>query len=120
MGTKEPLPPEDFSQRKRIILRELKDRSLWFVRLRWWVPPFIVAGILAARFLGLEFALPQLMLVAAFVLVYNIIFSVLGRRLPEDLVREERRCHRFAYWQAARTMRPCSCSSTSPVGRQAL
>ncbi len=101
MGTKEPLPPEDFSQRKRIILRELKDRSLWFVRLRWWVPPFIVAGILAARFLGLEFALPQLMLVAAFVLVYNIIFSVLGRRLPEDLVREERRCHRFAYWQAA-------------------
>jgi signal transduction histidine kinase len=100
-GTHEPLPPEDLSQRKRIILRELKERSLWFVRLRWWVPPFIVAGILAARLMRLEFALPQLLLVAAFVLGYNIIFYVLGRRFPEELVREERRFHRFAYWQVA-------------------
>jgi signal transduction histidine kinase len=101
MGTKEPLLPEDFSQRKLIILRELKDRSLWFVRLRWWVPPFILAGTLAARLVGVEFALPQLMLVAALVLVYNILFHMLGRRFPEDLVREEHLCHRFAYWQVA-------------------
>ena len=93
--------PEDLSQRKRIILRELKERAFWFVRLRWWVPPFIAGGTLAAGLLGLEFAARPLLLVAAFILVYNIVFLLLGRRLPEDPLLEERRFHRFAYEQVA-------------------
>ncbi len=101
VGIERALLPEDFSQRKRIILRELKERSLWFVRLRWWVPPSIVAGILAARLMGLEFALRPLGLVAAFVLIYNVLFYLIGRRFPEEGVREENRLHRFAHWQVA-------------------
>lgn len=101
MVTRRPPLPEDLSQRKRIILRELRERSLWFIRLRWWVPPFIVAGVLAAWWMGFRFALPQLIAVAAFVLSYNIVFYVIGRRFPEELVREERRFHRFAYWEVA-------------------
>jgi len=93
--------PEDVSQRKRIILRELKERAFWFVRLRWWVPPFIAGGTLAAGLLGLEFAARPLLLVAAFILVYNIVFLVLGRRLPEEPLQVERRFHRFAYEQVA-------------------
>lgn len=93
--------PEDLHQRKRIILRELKERAFWFVRLRWWVPPFIVGGTLAAGLLGLEFAARPLLLVAAFILVYNIVFLVLGRRLPEEPLLEERSFHRFAHEQVA-------------------
>ncbi len=101
METKERYLPEDLSRRKRVILRELRERSFWFVRLRWWVPPFIVAGILAARLMGVEFAIRQVLLVAAFVLAYNIVFFALGRRFREERLPEERRFHRFAYWQVA-------------------
>ena len=99
--TKEESWPEDLHRRRRIILRELRERSFWFVRLRWWVPPFIVAGVFTAKAIGFEFAIQQLLLVAAFVLVYNVAFFFLGRRLPEDPLREERRFHRFAYEQVA-------------------
>ena len=93
--------PEAPAQRKRIILRELKERSFWFVRLRWWVPPFIVTGILVARLLGFECASRQLLLVAAFVLAYNIVFYVLSRRFSEGPPRKKRRLRRFASAQVA-------------------
>jgi len=98
--TREPRP-EDFQERKRIILRELKERSFWFVRLRWWVPPFIAAGTLAAKPMGFEIAIGPLMLVAVFVLISNLVFFLLGRRLPAEPLSEERRFHRFAYEQVA-------------------
>ena len=101
METEERYLPEDLSRKKRVILRELRKRSFWFVRLRWWVPPFIVAGILAARLMGVEFAIGQVLLVAAFVLAYNIVFFVLGRRFREERLLEERRFYRFAYEQVA-------------------
>jgi len=101
METRERCLAEDLSRRKRVILRELKERSFWFVRLRWWVPPSIVAGVLVARLMGFEFAVVQLLLVAAFVLAYNIVFYMLSRAFKEEPLREERRFYRFAYEQVA-------------------
>src|SRR4030042_391413 len=60
--------PEEIHRRKRIILGELKDRTLWFVRLRWWVPPSIAAGTGVAWLIGVQFAAPALFLVALFIL----------------------------------------------------
>lgn len=36
--------PYELDKRKRIILGELKERTLWFIRLRWLVPFGIVVG----------------------------------------------------------------------------
>ena len=75
--------PEEIYRRKLIILGELKDRSLWFVRLRWWVPPSIVLGTAVALLIGVEFTAWPLILVAAFILIYNV-FLYFGRRGIED------------------------------------
>lgn len=100
VDTREGQAPEDLRHRRRIILRELRERAFWFVRLRWWVSPFIVAGTLAASLLGFQFAAVPLLGVAAFVFAYNVCFALLGRRLPEDPLLEGR-FHRFAYEQVA-------------------
>ena len=60
--------PEELHRRKRIILGELKDRTRWFVRLRWWVPPSIMAGVVVAWLIGVEFSARPLLLVAAFII----------------------------------------------------
>jgi len=39
---------EELHQRKRIIFGELKDRTLWLIKLRWWVPPSMIVGTFAA------------------------------------------------------------------------
>ena len=91
--------PGELHERKRIILRELKERSLWFIRLRWLVPPSILAGTAGARLLGAEFAAVPILLVAAFILVYNILFLLWGRRFGADPSQEAASLRRFARWQ---------------------
>jgi signal transduction histidine kinase len=91
--------PEEIQKRKRIILGELKERTLWFVRLRWWVPPSIVAGVGVARLIGVEFAAGALLLVAAFILAYNVIFHLQGCWVQRELGWQPKYVQRFTYWQ---------------------
>jgi len=91
--------PEEIHRRKRIILGELKDRTLWFVRLRWWVPPSIAAGTGVAWLIGVQFAAPALFLVALFILAYNILFHLKSRRIAADPAGQTEFLRRFTYWQ---------------------
>jgi 2-iminoacetate synthase len=90
--------PAELYKRKRIILGELKERTLWFVKLRWWVPPFIVAGTLLARGLGVEFRALPLLLIALFILAYNTVFHLLSRRVKTEPHQKEH-IQRFTSWQ---------------------
>jgi len=90
---------EELDRKRGILRRELRDRSLWFVRLRWWVPPCIVAGSATARWIGVSFPGVQVLSVAAFILAYNTVFHLLGRPFREDPPLNEPRLSRFATWQ---------------------
>jgi len=91
--------PEEFSRRKRIIMGELKDRTLWFVRLRWWVPPSLAAGILVAWLIGVQFTIRPLLLVAAFILLYNVFLYFGGRRVEGESGLRTEYIQRFTYYQ---------------------
>jgi hypothetical protein len=99
MGGAQQSIQDALDQKKGILLRELKDRSLWFVRLRWWVPPCIAATVGAALEIGFEFPHKEILLVAGFILLYNTFFLVLSRRYRTEAVQEERRLRHFAYAQ---------------------
>ena len=71
--------PQQFNEQKRFLLDEVTKGSRWFIRLRWWVPPSIGAGTAGARLLGVEFAAKPILLVAAFILAYNIACYVWDR-----------------------------------------
>ncbi len=92
--------PEEIHKRKRIILGELKERTLWLIRLRWWVPPSIVVGAFTARVIGVEFPASALMLVALFILAYNIVFFARSRSLDRDTGDLTTYIQQFTYWQA--------------------
>jgi 2-iminoacetate synthase len=93
--------PEEIHKRKRIILGELKERTMWFVQLRWLVPPGIVAGTVVGRLIGVEFSAGPLLLVAAFILVYNIFFAIWGRSLMQSSGEQIDYIQRFTYYQVA-------------------
>jgi len=90
--------PAELHKRKRIILGELKERTLWFIKLRWWVPFGIGIGTASARWMGVEFKASALLGVACFILVYNIVFYLLSRRIEVEAYRKED-IERFTYWQ---------------------
>lgn len=90
--------PAELHKRKRIILGELKERTLWFVKLRWWVPLGIAAGTVLARWIGVEFKASAMLGVACFILAYNIVFYFLSRRIEAEAYRKEY-IERFTYWQ---------------------
>jgi signal transduction histidine kinase len=58
-------------------------RDVWQVRLRWWVPPAIVAGLGIGRWLGYEVEVAPILLVALCILAYNVAFAVVFARSPE-------------------------------------
>jgi 2-iminoacetate synthase len=90
--------PAELYRRKRIILGELKERTLWFIKLRWWVPPSMVIGTVLARWMGFGFNGSALLIVAIFILAYNIVFYVLSRRVKGEANQKEF-IQRFTYWQ---------------------
>ena len=97
--TARPGLPGELEERKRILLRELRERAYWFVRLRWLVPPSILVGSLAARLIGAQFALAAVVAVAGFILAYNLGFLYWSKRFGEDLLRDAASLRRFAHWQ---------------------
>lgn len=90
--------PAELQKRRRIILGELKERTLWFIKLRWWVPIGIAIGIIVARWAGVEFNTTALLGVACFILIYNLVFYLLSRRIRAETCRKED-IERFTYWQ---------------------
>jgi len=90
--------PAELYKRKRIILGELKERTLWFIKLRWGVPLGIAIGTVLARWVGVEFDAPALLGIAGFILGYNIIFYRVSRRIEAEGYRKGDIEH-FTYWQ---------------------
>lgn len=95
-------PLDELQERRRLLLHELKDRSLWFVRARWWVPPLIWAGLLWAYFLGVRAPYLAILAVSGFVLLYNAFFQRWHRRfVRETALRTEDRLRAFTRWQVS-------------------
>jgi len=92
--------PDELDKRKRIILGELKERTLWFIRLRWWVPFGIVAGTILARWAGVGVRAAPLLWSAGFILAYNLVFFLLSRRVKAE-PSEKEYIERFTYCQVA-------------------
>jgi signal transduction histidine kinase len=57
-----------------VVVSELELRTLWFISVRWWVPPIVLAGTAAATLLGFDVEVVPLIVVAAFVAAYNTLF----------------------------------------------
>ena len=93
--------PEELDKRRRILLGELKSRTLWFIRLRWWVPPAIVIGMFAARIIGFEFQWRALVVLAIIVLAYNLIFYIINRLMMKEDIEQRSFIFQFTYWQVA-------------------
>jgi signal transduction histidine kinase/uncharacterized membrane protein len=90
--------PDELDKRKKIILGELKERTLWFIKLRWWVPVSMGIGIAVAHWIGVEFKASALLLLAGFILTYNVVFFFLSRRVKSETHQKES-IERFTYWQ---------------------
>lgn len=91
--------PEMFDEQNRIILGELRERTLWFVTLRWYVPPAIIMGTLLAELLGYACAFISILLVAAFILSYNGVFYLRQSKLENGVLDSEKYIRNFTQWQ---------------------
>jgi signal transduction histidine kinase len=95
-----PHAPHELRAGRLLLLHELKDRSLWFVRLRWWVPPLIWAGLLIAGVLQVRLEPLVLFLVSLFILAYNVLFHLWHRRFKlERELQTEDQLRSFTRWQ---------------------
>jgi len=93
--------PREIDECRRIILGELRERSLWFVRLRWWVSPAIALGTLLAVWIGVKLDAGLLLGTAAFVLAYNVFFHLWSGRIKPKSEEETAVFQRFIAWQVA-------------------
>lgn len=92
--------PRDLRAGRLLLLHELGDRSLWFVRVRWWVPPLIWAGLLIASVLRIRLEPFTLFLVSLFILAYNVLFHLWHRRFKrEQELQTEDQLRSFTRWQ---------------------
>ena len=90
--------PDELDKRKKIFLGELKERTLWFIKLRWCVPVGMGVGVAVARWIGVEFNASALLWLAGFILAYNVLFFFWGRRVKSE-PRSKEYIERFTYWQ---------------------
>jgi signal transduction histidine kinase len=99
MNTSKQDLSEEIDEQKRIIFKELKERTLWFIQLRWFVPPGIAIGAVAGGQIGFDLPLGTLFGVAAFICIYNTVFHFKRRTLVEDIVKEREYIRNLARWQ---------------------
>lgn len=103
MARQQPLlvkPKDEPQARQRLLLHELKDRSLWFVRIRWWMPPAIWAGLVMARAVGVRMPIWPLLGVSLFILGYNAVFQRWHQRfVHEPALQTEDILRRFTRYQ---------------------
>ncbi|MBU2509807.1 GAF domain-containing sensor histidine kinase [bacterium] len=88
-------------QKSQIVFDELRNRTLWFIKLRWFVPFSIVAGTLLGQRVGFELkSTTYIYFVAFFILLYNGIFFFISRKPIKNGVEENRRrLQSFTWWQ---------------------
>ncbi len=65
------------------IRRELSERVGWFVGVRWIAIAIATAGALAARLWGFTLPLRPVLFTVAAMVGYNLLFTVVGRRLRQ-------------------------------------
>ena len=95
-------PLDELHERNQILLHELKDRSLWFVRARWWMAPIIWAGLLLARFLDVSLPFVPILAISGLLLFYNYFFQRWHHRFLHDTaLRTEDRLRAFTRWQVS-------------------
>jgi signal transduction histidine kinase len=83
----------------RLFLTELRERSLWFVRLRWGVPPAIVCAAGAGALLGFGFHAVAVVSIAVFILAYNLFFWRWSKWREPSAWQDPRRVQDYIYWQ---------------------
>lgn len=87
-------------ERKRIFFGELKERTHWFIRLRWFVPAGIVLGSAVAVIIGFEqLPIPALLLTAGAILVYNSFFYVIGQKKTGRGISQRGYIRNLTRWQ---------------------
>ena len=90
---------ESLDEQKRIIFKELKVRTLWFINLRWFVPPGIAIGAVVADRAGFRLSLSAFLIVAAWILIYNTILHFKSRVRFQNLVDQLRYVRNLTRWQ---------------------
>ncbi len=91
--------PDALAGHRRSELRELRERSIWLMQLRWWVPPVMILAALLAHGVGLVFNVTATVVVAILIFLYNVGFWAASRRIKEGAGGEARATKRFIYWQ---------------------
>ncbi|MCJ7815643.1 MAG: GAF domain-containing protein, partial [Xanthomonadales bacterium] len=91
--------PEEIDEQKRVIFKELTERMLWFIKLRWFVPPCIALGAVAAERIGFDLSLGALFIVATFIFIYNTIFHFKSRTQIENIVKHREYVRNLTRWQ---------------------
>jgi signal transduction histidine kinase len=76
-SSRAPVPLDE----KQPLFRVLVRRSLWFVRLRWMVPPAMAMAVGVGRLLELEFEAAGVLWVALAILVYNVALWAVRSRI---------------------------------------
>ena len=90
--------PDELDKRRKILLGELRERTLWFIKLRWCVPAGMAIGVAVAHWIGVEFNASALLWLAGFILAYNVGFFFWSRRIKRE-ARSKQYIERFTYWQ---------------------
>jgi signal transduction histidine kinase len=79
---------------------ELNEFSLWPIRIRWWAAPGLLAAVLAAQAAGLRFTAWTFILIAAFVLVGNVLIYRNFPRREDVLSSSPAERRQMVAWQA--------------------
>ncbi|MBW2084906.1 MAG: hypothetical protein JRI54_02625 [Deltaproteobacteria bacterium] len=86
--------------REQLFFRqELKERVFWFIKLRWLAVAATLAGSWIAYLLGLSLPIFPLTIISFFVLLYNVVFLSVGRRLDMSAPHDVKPFTVFAHTQ---------------------
>jgi len=79
--------------------KELRERVYWFIKLRWAAAGAGLLGVGAAHFLTPELPVRPLLAVVFFIILYNLFFLVIGKRLESTKPTEVYPFELFAHAQ---------------------
>ncbi|HLP47884.1 MAG TPA: histidine kinase dimerization/phospho-acceptor domain-containing protein, partial [Candidatus Kapabacteria bacterium] len=71
-------------EKKLLLFNLLRQRTLWIIHIRWFVPPCMVIGVGVALAAGFELYWQGVLKIAAFVLIYNTLFFVIYRWIIKE------------------------------------
>ncbi len=72
--------PVGIEKYRRVIFGELVDRTVWFIRLRWFAAPAIMLAVIVLGQCGFNLSFLPFFLIALFILAYNgLVYGVAQR-----------------------------------------